>query len=56
MGIAQYDPAALGACIKDVWSEIWPDVEPIVIQTRAVELTFGMFNNPDADKSWCMNC
>jgi PAS domain S-box-containing protein len=33
-------PAALGARFRDVWSEIWPDVSPLVDAALAGEATF----------------
>ncbi|HEX4506666.1 MAG TPA: PAS domain-containing protein [Alphaproteobacteria bacterium] len=33
-------PAALGARFRDVWSEIWPDVSPLITSAMAGEATF----------------
>lgn len=33
-------PSALGACFGDIWSEIWPDISPLIDTALAGEATY----------------
>jgi PAS domain-containing protein len=33
-------PAAMGGRFRDIWSEIWPDIEPLINKALAGEATF----------------
>ena len=33
-------PRALGRCFRDIWSEIWPDIEPLIDAALAGQATF----------------
>ena len=51
-------PAALGCAFADVWSEIWPDIEPIARRALAGEATymedmpFRMLRNGFDESTW----